>query len=233
VHGFLGGAPLWDYQVDELSQYFDVIVPELCGYGSNCHFDAADSITGFADEMLALVDSLGVDRFHLMGHSMGGMIVQQMSVTAPHRIRKLICFGTGPRGVMPDRFEPIKVSREKFITQGVANTAKQIASNWFVDAENASGYSLCVELGSQVSQRTALHGLAAMEAWDGTQALATIKQPTLVLWGDSDRSYSWAQPLALWEGIEHSQLAVLPHCGHNAHMEKPDLVNAIVKDFLS
>lgn len=232
VHGFLGGAPLWGSQIDELSQHFDVIVPELCGYGDNCDRESVDTITGFAEEVLALLAQLGVERFNLMGHSMGGMIVQQMSAIAPDKISNLICFGTGPKGVMPDRFEPISVSREKFINNGVALTAKQIASNWFVDAEQASGYELCVKLGARVSERTALSGLTAMEAWDGTAALAEIKLPTLVLWGDSDKSYKWAQPQALWNGIENSQLAVLPNSGHNAHMEKPTLFNAIVKDFL-
>ena len=232
VHGFLGGAPMWASQIDALSKHFDVIAPELCGYGSNSSLDSATSVNGFANELLNLLSDIGVEQFHLLGHSMGGMIVQQMTANAPSRVKSLICFGTGPQGVLPDRFETIDESRKRFLSQGVESTAKQIASNWFTEGENAEGYSLCCELGAGVSQATALNGLNAMETWDGRKALASIKQPTLVLWGDRDRSYGWDQPAALWNGIENSSLAVLPNSGHNAHMEKPDIFNAIVKDFL-
>ncbi len=72
-----------------------------------------------------------------------------------------------------------------------------------------------------------------MENWDGRAALAGIAQPTLIVWGDKDRSYGWQQPEALWKGIANSNLAVMPGCGHNAHMENPELFNTIVHDFLT
>ncbi len=232
VHGYLGGAPMWESQISVLSKHFDVIAPELKGYGSNAKLDSAISVDGFANEILQLLSEIGVEQFHLLGHSMGGMIVQQMTANAPDRIKSLICFGTGPRGVMPDRFETIDESRKRFLSQGVATTAKQIASKWFIAGEQADGYELCCKLGEGVSESTALNGLSAMETWDGREALASIKQPTLVLWGDSDRSYGWQQPAALWNGIKNSNLAVLPNAGHNAHMEQPKIFNAIVENFL-
>lgn len=232
VHGYLGGAPMWEPQIAALSKRFDVIAPELRGYGSNTALDSATSVDGFANEILQLLSEIGIEQFHLLGHSMGGMIVQQMTACSPDRIKSLICFGTGPRGVMPNRFETIDESRKRFLSQGVATTAKQIASKWFVEGEQADGYELCCGLGEGVSVSTALTGLRAMETWDGREALASIKQPTLVLWGDSDRSYGWEQPAALWNGIKNSNLAVIPNAGHNAHMEKPEIFNAIVENFL-
>lgn len=232
VHGYLGGAPMWASQIDALSKHFDVIAPELCGYGSNNGLSSATSVNGFANELLTLLSDIGVEKFHLLGHSMGGMIVQQMTANAPDRVKSLICFGTGPQGVLPDRFETIEESRKRFLSQGVAPTAKQIASNWFTEGEHAEGYDLCCQLGAGVSEATALNGLTAMEAWDGRSALASITQPTLVLWGDRDKSYGWDQPAALWHGIKNSSLAVLPNSGHNAHMEKPEIFNAIVENFL-
>ncbi len=232
VHGFLGGAPMWASQIDTLSKHFDVIAPELCGYGSNSSLSSETSVNGFANELLTLLSDIGVEQFHLLGHSMGGMIVQQMTANAPDRVKSLICFGTGPQGVLPDRFETIDESRKRFLAQGVAPTAKEIASKWFTAGDQAEGYDLCCELGAGVSEATALSGLTAMETWDGRSALAAIKQPTLVLWGDRDRSYGWDQPAALWHGIENSSLAVMPNSGHNAHMEKPEIFNAILENFL-
>jgi pimeloyl-ACP methyl ester carboxylesterase len=232
LHGYLGGAALWNDQVAAFRTHFDVIVPELSGYGGNTDQAPLDSIDGYARQVLGLLDDLGVDRFHLVGHSMGGMIAQQMTATAPDRIDRLVCYGTGPRGVMPDRFETIETSRSRTCDDGPTATAQRIAATWFDEGEAAAGYSTCVELSENVSLKTALSGLSAMETWDGRAALENITNPTLVIWGDRDRSYGWSQPEALWRGIKGSSLSVLPGCGHNAHMEQPEIFNAIVGKFL-
>lgn len=164
---------------------------------------------------------------------MGGMIVQQMAAMAPKRIDRLICYGTGPRGIMPDRFETIAASRARVRAEGVSDTARRIAATWFAQGDQAAGYPLCVKLGEKVSEQTALGGLSAMEAWDGRAALPHITQKALVIWGDRDRSYGWAQIEALWRGIADSSLCVLPGCAHAVHLEEPALFNQIVARFLS
>lgn len=232
LHGYLGGAALWEQQLAALSRNFDVIVPELSGYGGNSDQPPLDSIEGYARQILDFLDDLCVEKFHLIGHSMGGMIAQQMAATAPHRIDRLVCYGTGPRGVMPDRFETIETSRIRTRDDGTIATARRIAATWFDDGEKATGFNTCVALSKNISLATALSGLSAMETWDGRAALENITNPTLVIWGDRDRSYGWSQPEALWRGIKGSSLAVMPGCGHNAHMEQPEIFNAIVRKFL-
>lgn len=232
LHGYLGGAALWTDQLASFSEKFDVIVPELSGYGGSYAQPSLDSIEGYADQVLTFLRHIGVSRFHLVGHSMGGMIAQQMAAMAPDRIDRLICYGTGPCGVMPDRFETIDASRGRVRSDGANATAQRIAATWFTQGERATGFPICVTLGEKVSTNTALAGLTAMETWDGRRLLGHITQPTLVIWGDCDRSYGWSQPEALWRGIKGSNLGVLPGCGHNAHMEQPDIFNAIVERFL-
>jgi 2-hydroxy-6-oxonona-2,4-dienedioate hydrolase len=232
LHGYLGGAALWTNQLIAFSDKFDVIVPELTGYGGSTDQPSLDTIEGYAHQVLSLLDDLNVTRFHLVGHSMGGMIAQQITVLAPARVDRLVCYGTGPRGVMPDRFETLDASRQRLHDDGAAATARRIAVTWFANGEDADGYGICVNLGKNVSTETALSGLTAMETWDGRAALDQITQPTLVIWGDRDRSYGWSQPEALWRGIKDSSLGVLPGCGHNAHMEQPEIFNAIVEKFL-
>ncbi len=232
LHGYLGGAALWAQQLAAFRQNFDVILPELSGYGGNSGQPALDSIDGYANQILEFLDGLNVEKFHLVGHSMGGMIAQQMAVNAPERIDRLVCYGTGPQGTMPSRFETIDISRQRVRDEGASATARRIAATWFANGEDAEGYPICVNLGENVSVATALSGLSAMETWDGRASLDKITQPTLVIWGDCDRSYGWSQPEALWRGIKGSSLGVLPGCGHNAHMEQPEIFNAIVGKFL-
>jgi pimeloyl-ACP methyl ester carboxylesterase len=117
-------------------------------------------------------------------------------------------------------------------TDGIAPTAKRIAATWFMKGEDDEAFPLCFEMGKQASMQAALASLSAWETWDGRTKLRDIKCKTLVVWGDHDRSYGWSQPEALWQGIKHSSLAVVPDCAHNVHLEKPDLFNTIVDDFL-
>ena len=81
--------------------------------------------------------------------------------------------------------------------------------------------------------QAALASLDAWETWDGRDQLGKICQKTLVIWGDSDRSYGWQQPQALWNGIPQCSLAVVPGCAHNVHLEKPEEFVKVVNGYLS
>jgi len=232
VHGYLGGSAMWQNQIDYFSQSHDVIAPDLAGYGNSADLTSPDTIEGHARLIFALLDELGVVTYNLMGHSMGGMIVQQMAAMAGHQICRLILFGTGPIGVLPNRFETIEASRQHLQYEGLARTARTIAATWFVAGEAGAGFDLCLREAAKASLQAALASLCAWEKWDGTAVLSTLTMPTLVVWGDRDRSYGWSQPEALWHGIRNASLAVLPGCAHNAHHEKPALFNAIVEGFL-
>lgn len=233
VHGYLGGSRMWTDQMARFGQCRDVICPDLAGFGGSSDLAAPTSIEGHARDVLALLDRLGADRFELLGHSMGGMIVQEMVRLAPERVRKLVLYGTGPQGVLPGRFETIAQSRARLLQDGLAKTASRIAATWFLHGEAAEAFADCDSLAQHASLQAALASLDAWETWDGRAALAFIRCPALVLWGSHDRSYGWSQPEALWRGIPGADLAVVPNAAHIVHLEKSQLFNALLADFLS
>jgi len=232
VHGYLGGGMQWADQVETFSEHFRVITPDLPGFGENHAMTTPETIRGLAQFVLDELDRLEVNRFHLVGHSMGGMIVQEMVALAPERVDKLVLYGTGPVGIMPGRFETIDESRRGVKEKGVEATGCRIAATWFQHGESADGYRVCAELAVKASPQAALAGLAAMESWSGVAALSKIACKTLVLWGDGDRAYLWNQPEQLWREIGDAQLGVIPGCSHAVHLEKPQLFNAMLLDFL-
>ena len=176
-HGYFGGADMWQAQIDHFKSRYDVIAPNLAGFGDSSELVAPESIPESAQQIFDLLDSLGVDRFYLLGHSMGGMVVQQMAAMQNERIKKLVCYGTGPVGVMPDRFETLDQSRERLSTEGLAATAKRIATTWFVEGENAQGFSVCENVGKKATMQAALASLTAWENWNGCSALPMIFCP--------------------------------------------------------
>ena len=232
IHGYLGGQSMWKFQ-EELKNDYDLIMPSLAGYGESSHMVAPSTIKENANQVFELLDYLQIDKFNLLGHSMGGMIVQEMAALYPERINKLICFGTGSIGVLPNRFETINESRTKIKKFGLSKVRQEIAKTWFIDYLEGEGYTLCLEEGEKATTQAALASLDAWEQWDGRQKLKDIKCPTLVIWSSKDRSYDWTQQEILVNGITGSKIEIIQNCAHNSHMEKPELFNQIVRDFLN
>jgi pimeloyl-ACP methyl ester carboxylesterase len=231
VHGYLGGAAQWDTEIARYSANYDVIAPDLPGFGAAADRQGCDRIAGFAQAVIDLLDQLNVEHFILLGHSMGGMIAQEIAAHHPARVVRLVLYGTGPLGAMPDRFEPIDVSRQRLLDDGVAQTAQRIGATWFCTGEDAPGFPAIREIGAKASVQAASAALDAMAQWDGRPALNRLTMPTLVIWGDSDRSYRWQQVESLWRNLVNGELAVIPRAAHAAHLEKPNLFHVILDGF--
>lgn len=233
VHGYLGGSAQWLDQIDTFARTHDVIAPDLPGFGQAAAEPGAASIAGFAAAVMGCIDTLGIGRFSLLGHSMGGMIVQEIAARHGPRIEALVLYGTGPLGLMPDRFETIDISIARLATEGVQTTADRISATWFCEGEEAAGYGPTRDIARKAHPDAARNALLAMRDWDGQAALQHMQMPCRILWGDQDRSYKWPQIQSLWQGIPNAELAVIPGASHAVHAEKPHLFNPMVQDFLS
>lgn len=233
VHGFMGGSAQWAAQIDALSREHKVIAVDLPGFGGNNHLPPINTIEGFAKWVIAELRGMGVQRYNLLGHSMGGMIVQAMARLDQQNVEHLILYGTGAIGVLPGRFETIAQSKARAKADGTQKTARRISATWFLHNEAATGYNACASIAELSNPMALPAGLDAMEAWSGEAFLPQITPKTLVIWGDGDRTYSWEQVQLLWSTIPDARLAVVPNCAHAVHAEKPALFNALILDFLA
>lgn len=228
----MGGSRQWAHQVEEFAGDFDVVTIDLPGFGENADMPAPNTIAGFANWVLNELSQCSIETFHLLGHSMGGMIVQEMTARAPQRINRLILYGTGATGILPGRFETIETSKRRAQADGPQATARRISATWFLDREDATEYPSCAEIAAKSSLQTILAGLDAMQGWSGVSHLPNIHCPTLILWGDRGRTYHWLQTEQLWTSIPGVSLAVIPDCAHAAHLEKQNLFNLLLGGFL-
>ena len=232
VHGFLGSSKMWKPQIDFFKYHFRVITPDLPGFGRSNKAKSHNSIQSIANLLLDCLEEKKIDKFHLLGHSMGGMIVQEMAKKSGGKISKLVCYSTGPRGEMPGRFETVDQSRENIKKNGLEVTAKNIAQTWFVLGEKAKYFDLCLEAGKQTSIEAADNALIAIKNWHGVKNLQDIKNNTLIIWGDKDKSYNLGQAQTLEKNISDSNLVIFKGCAHNVHLEQPNQFNHTIKDFL-
>lgn len=232
VHGFMGGAKQWELQKPIADNGRELITPNLPGFSDNAHLSAPDTISGFAGYVLDELTRMKVDRFMLLGHSMGGMIVQEMTAMAPDRIEKLILYGTASTGNLPGRFETFETSKQRAIDDGVSKTARRISSTWFLEYEAAAEFENCAAIAEQSSPQALQAALDAMSCWSRTDDLEKIPCPTLIIWGEKDRTYRWPQVEKVWKTIPQVSLCVLPGCSHAVHLEKPEIFNAVLRDFI-
>ena len=232
LHGFLGSSKMWKPQIDFLKDNFRVITPDLPGFGKSNKAKSHKSIQSISNFLLDCLKEKKIDKFHLLGHSMGGMIVQEMVKSEGNKISKLVCYSTGPRGEMPGRFETVNESRENLKKNGLEAMARNIAKTWFVRGKNAKYFDVCIEAGKQTSIEAADNSLVAFKNWNGVDALKNIKNETLIIWGDQDKSYNLEQIQTLKNNIENSKLIIFKNCAHNVHLEQPDQFNKTIKDFL-
>ena len=232
VHGFLGSSEMWTPQIKFLSKCFRVITPALPGFGESNKIKSHNNINAMAQTVLKCLKKMNIEKFNLLGHSMGGMIVQEMVKIASEKITKLICYGTGPIGDIPGRFETLDESRKKLKNIGLEKTARRIAKTWFVESDKAKYFYLCSNAWKATSLEAADNALIAMKNWSGLENLKNINNQTLIIWGDQDKAYNFKQVDTLNKNISKSEIIIFKGCSHNVHLEKPNQFNNTIKSFL-
>lgn len=232
VHGFMGGSAQWDGIRPHLEHRFDLVTLDLPGFGKNHAMPCLDRIEDFAGWVIDTLKDKGIVQYDLLGHSMGGMIAQEIARRDSAAVNHLVLYATGAIGVVPGRFETMEQSKARAVAEGARATARRISATWFLDTEDAPGHRACASIAEMASLDAILAGLDAMQAWSGQDTLRSICQQTLIMWGDKDRTYNWEQTRLLWTDIPNAGLAVLPGCAHAMHIEKPKLFCDILCDAL-
>ncbi len=244
VHGFTGSKEDFAAEVVRLAQRgFHVVSPDHRGHGSSDQpeDESSYSFQSFASDMIALVDRLGWQTFALLGHSMGGMIVQHLALSHPHRITRLVLMDThhGPvPGLDPELLElGIEMAR----TQGMGAIHEVIKLGADPLASPAH-HRLCAEVPGFEAWcdakflRSSPHMFAAMlrtfpETPDRLDSLRAVACPTLVLVGELDTPFLGASE-RMASTIADARLAVIPDAGHSPQLEAPAAWRDAIDDFL-
>ena len=232
VHGYLGSSEMWCHQKSYFSNFCRVIAPALPGFGESSGAQSLDSINKMAKFVIEMIDEKNIDKFNLLGHSMGGMIVQEIVKIANQRVNKLICFATGSIGEIPGRFETIDETRNKLKKEGIEISFERVPKKWFVKGDKDKNYYLCQKAVKNVTLETADNALKAMKNWSGINNLKNIDSETLIIWGNKDTSYNFVQVDTLNKNIKNSKLVIFKDCAHNVHLEKTDEFNNLIKNFI-
>jgi len=231
LHGFCGGSGYWLPAMAYLSRHFDVVAPDLPGFARSNQVPECKRIEDLAAAVIELADSLHMQRFGVVGHSMGGFIVQQLMCAHGERLAGAVLYGNALRIDPAKRFESAERTVERLRQEGIDATADRVVPTWFVDGKENPSYEFCRRAGEGMTLAAGIAAMEACHAVDLRERLRHTETPALVLVGDRERTFPPEMAVELRQALPEAGLCVLPRCAHAAHLERPELFNAVVLDF--
>lgn len=237
VSGIGYGGWVWYKQVPALSERFRVILIDNRGAGQSDKPDEPYTVEIFAADTVGLLDALQVEQAHVLGASLGGMIVLQLALDHPQRVDHLLLCSTafgGPNTVLP---EPEVL---QFMTQ-LSGTAEERFQKGlelsfgpgFIEAHPEDTAFIRQKMAENRQPDYAYRRQVMAPLGFNVEArLAEIEHPTLVLAGEADRVVPVENARRLARRIPHAHLQIFAGAGHLCFIEQPEAFNRAVLDFL-
>ena len=235
VHGFPLDRTLWRPVTATLTRWRRV-APDLRGFGQSGMPEGDCTISAYADDLAALLDTLDAGRTVVTGHSMGGYVAFEMWRRHPDRVRALVLMNT--RAVADD--DEARDRRNAMITKvrrdGTGAVVDDMTPRLLAVATRTTQPRVVEGVRAMIlasSPEGAAQALAAMrDRPDARPLLGTITVPTLVVAGRDDQIVPAAESRAMAHAIPGAHLAVIPDAGHLAALEQPLHVSRIMGEFL-
>lgn len=232
LHGFCGSSGYWDRIIPILSKQFRCIAPDLRGHGSSDAPLGAYTIEQMAADVIALTDTLGIESYTLLGHSMGGYVALSLLQQDSSKING---FGLIHSTAYPDS-EEAKEKRLEAISKiqtGIADFIDNLVPGLFAP-EHLESMSTLVDEARQIGYRTSPQGaagaaMAMRERTDRRDVLSSSLKPILLVAGEQDK----VTPLDKVFTTEGSNVikSVIKGAGHMSMYEAPDQLAAVIEDF--
>lgn len=216
VHGGDANSEHWAFQVHALADQYQVILLDSRGHGRSPYSGFPLAYAQLADDVLALLDHLGIARADLVGWSDGGIIGIDIALRHPERLRKVVAFGAN-------------ADLDGYRT----DTGDEGAIIYAFGAHNDLDYA---RLSPAPDQHAAMV-VALRQMWESEPAysaeqLRTVTTPFLIMAGANEEIIAEPHTRYLAETIPGAELALIPNCGHFGHMQEPEAFNAAMLAFL-
>lgn len=243
LHGFTGSAATWAAHTDGFSAHHTVVAVDLLGHGlSDAPEDPRRYRLGFCiEDVLAVLDRLGIARASLLGYSMGGRVALAVAIAAPERLTALVIESASP-GIRDAGARRERAARDEELAKSILEGGVEaFVDRWEHQPLFASQRALAdpVRLalraqrlrGNALGLANSLRGLGQGVQPPLHDFLPQIPVPTLIVVGALDETYT-AVAREMSEMIPDSRLAVVPGAGHAVHLEQPEHFRQMVLEFL-
>ncbi len=241
LHGIGGGHLAFSPQVETLAGAgFRAVAWDMPGYGRSAPIEPY-TFKGLAQSCVDLIDALQCEHVVLLGHSMGGMVAQEVVARRPDRVSRLVLCGTSAafgkrtdgrsadawaRQFVGQRTAPLDAG------QSMAEVAQTLVPRMVGPGALPEGLRLAEHCMASVPPATYRRALDCLVTFDRQSELANIRVPTLLIGGEFDRVAAPAVMKQMAQAIPQARYAELPGIGHLMNLEAPDEFDALLIDFL-
>ena len=233
LHGLFGSADNWGSIAKHFSQHCQVISVDLRNHGRSPHSDT-QTYPDMADDLLAVLDTLGLSQVHLLGHSFGGKVAMQFATQYPDRVNKLIVVDMAMRAY-PDRYTQLmdhmlavdlsQMASRNEVDNALKDTIPNLRVRQFL-------LTNLVKNEAQLQWRINLPALKANYATLIAAIAVHFEQPSLFIRGERS-DYVQASDIAeLQQHFTQAEFVSLP-TDHWVHAEQPELFIQAVENFIA
>lgn len=238
VHGFPLDHSMWGNQLEALSESYKVIAPDLRGFGKSTSNDETTQMADFAKDLAELLDVLGINSsIHLCGLSMGGYISFEFWNLFADRLKSLILCDTRAAEDSEETKENKRYKVAKHVLEfGTEALSEAMMPKLFSEASRTENTQI-VDSTQNVIQTTLPQSVAAAllgmaKRTDFTDKLGSINIPTLAVCGEFDEITPLDEMKEMAAKMPNCQFATIEGAGHMAPLEKPEVVNQEISNFL-
>lgn len=209
---YLHGGGTWTGLAfsDGWPEQFEAFLPHHPGFGMSCENPRINSTAGYVEHYRELFDTLGLDRVHLIGSSLGGRLAAEFAARYPERVEKLVLAAPAglnvPEHPLPDLSTIPPENFPAFLVQDI-----QVLLPYLPNGPDEEFGAMRVREGTAV-MRVLRDG--SMDNPEMPSLLATIKSPTLLIWGSEDRLIPAGQAEYWQQAIPGAQLRMFTNVGH-------------------
>jgi len=250
VHGWGGTKEGWFVHIDALSKHFRVITFDNRGAGKSDHPNIPYTMDMYADDIYGLLEFLKIEKTHIIGASLGGMIVLNFILKYPDKVNKVVLMNTWPgfpNEQGPEIYKESKITYYKELEKDPLNTFLKSTKSSFsrefwkkmVENPKRKFFDLWSvedlierDLKSQYTPQDNENAAYAVKGHNVQDRLHEIKSETLILCGAKDRIAPLSVNKKMLEKIPNSTLKVIEDARHSLPLEKTPEVNNILVDFL-
>jgi len=237
LHGLGGSCTAWEPQLTALADAgYRAAAWDMPGYGGSRPIEPL-TFGALVGAVASWLDALEVHAAHLAGLSLGGMVAQHVALELPTRVESLMLLDTSPAFGFDGSTTASEWLNARLAPLGEGETPATIARAVLrsIMADDASSDAL--DAAAAAMERVPSSGLAAaarcLVTHDLRDRLHEITAPTLVLVGELDAETPASYSAFLADQIANAQLAIVPGAGHISNLERPEVVNQRMLDFLS
>ena len=236
IAGLGGRMAFWSRQRPALNRHFKLVLHDHRGTGDSSRSEIEYSVAQMTADVLALMDALGVDQAHIVGHSTGGAIAQQLALDHGDRVKRIVLSATWP-GRDPFFQQLFALRRQLLETCGpdaymLDGTLRALPAAWL----QPRGDDLATLVAERVEQfagmKIELSRIDAVMAFDLRDRLGEIEHPTLVICAADDQITPLPFTRELATKIAGAQLVTVSFGGHFFPQVEPDAFNQQVIEFL-